>query len=238
MKNPFLDFQSVSFQKKEIPLERIVRSREDVMGQIVLGYLRLVEDEVKDLVWLVEHSRVVKAYNAAVKSIRLQYDSDDMEEFCTDLDSSNKIPYLISGPAGIYLSALVNHASEERMVLGPGLRANLPFPGLPASRGKDPHSSGGRGGLHRGGSLRRAVGGGRFDRELVRRRDDEGRNPGRGEYRAEHRRVDAGRRDPRGRSDPECGDPVRGNTGKRVVFGGKIYRRESFGIPRALVSDE
>jgi hypothetical protein len=118
MKNPFQDFQSVSYQKKEIPLDRIVRSREDVMGQIVLGYLRLVEDEVKDLVWLVEHSRVVKAYSAAVKSIReLQYDSDDVEEFCAELDSSSKIPYMISGPAGIYLSALVNHAAEERMVL-------------------------------------------------------------------------------------------------------------------------
>ncbi|MFQ6038975.1 MAG: hypothetical protein ACE5LV_10210 [Candidatus Aminicenantales bacterium] len=118
MKNPFLEFQALPLKRKEIPLERIVRAKEQVMDHIVEGYLRLVEDEVKDLVWLVEHSRVVKAYSAAVKSIRdLQYDPDDIEEFCTELDSSNKIPYMISGPAGIYLSALVNHAEQDRIVL-------------------------------------------------------------------------------------------------------------------------
>lgn len=118
MKNPFQDFGSISVERKELPLARIVRAREEVMERMVHGYLKLVEEEVKDLVWLVEHSRVVKAYSAAVKSIReLQYDSDDIEEFCAELDSSNKIPYMISGPAGIYLSALVNHAQEDRIVL-------------------------------------------------------------------------------------------------------------------------
>ncbi len=118
MKNPFEDFGSLSVERKELPLERIVRAREEVMERMVHGYLKLVEEEVKDLVWLVEHSRVVKAYSAAVKSIReLHYDSDDIEEFCAELDSSNRIPYMISGPAGIYLSALVNHAQEDRIVL-------------------------------------------------------------------------------------------------------------------------
>jgi hypothetical protein len=118
MRNPFLDFQSFPFKRQELPLERIVRAKERVMDQILEGYLRLVEEEVKDLVWLVEHSRVVKAYTAAARSIRdLDYDSDDIEEFCAELDSSNKIPYMISGPAGIYLSALVNHAPEDRLEL-------------------------------------------------------------------------------------------------------------------------
>jgi glutamate synthase domain-containing protein 3 len=118
MRNPFSDFRILPYQKREIPLERIVRAKEDVMDKIVGGYLRLVEDEVKDLVWLVEHSRVVKAYSAAVKGIRdLQYDVDDIEEFCAELDSSSRIPYMISGPAGIYVSALVNHAQEDRIVL-------------------------------------------------------------------------------------------------------------------------
>jgi formylmethanofuran dehydrogenase subunit C len=118
MKNPFLDFRSFPYQKKEIPLDRIVRDKADVMESIIRGYLMLVEEEVKDLVWLVEHSRVVKAYSAAVKSIRdISYDSDDIDELCAELDSSNKIPYMISGPAGIYISALVNHSQEDRVVL-------------------------------------------------------------------------------------------------------------------------
>jgi hypothetical protein len=118
MRNPFLDFREVPFEKKEIPLQRIVKAKEETMERILNGYLQLVEEEVKDLVWLVEHSRVVKAYSAAMKSIReLNYDTDDIEEFCAELDSSNKIPYMISGPAGIYLSALINNAKEDRIVL-------------------------------------------------------------------------------------------------------------------------
>jgi formylmethanofuran dehydrogenase subunit C len=118
MKNPFRDFRSFHYQKKEIPLERIVRAKREVMDHMLEGYLRLVEAEAKELVWLVEHSRVVKAYSAAVKSIQeLKYDQDDIEEFCDELDSSNKISYMISGPAGIYLSALINQSQEDRIVL-------------------------------------------------------------------------------------------------------------------------
>lgn len=118
MKNPFLEFCSVPYKKKEIPLEGIVRAKEGVMERIMEGYLRLVEEEAKDLVWFVEHSRVVKAYNAALKSIQeIEYDQDDIEEFCTELDGTNKIPYMISGPAGIYVSAMVNHCEEDRIVL-------------------------------------------------------------------------------------------------------------------------
>lgn len=119
MKNPFMEFRSVPYQKKELPLDRIVRAKQEVMDRILEGYLHLVEEEVKDLVWLVEHSRVVRAYNAAVARIQdIQYSQDDIEDFCSELDSSSKIPYMISGPAGIFLSALVNHCGEDRLVLG------------------------------------------------------------------------------------------------------------------------
>ena len=118
MKNPFRDFHAVDYQKKEIPLERIVRAKQKVMEHILDGYLHIVETEAKDFVWLVEHSRVLKTYNTAVKRIQgLHYDQDDIEEFCGELDSSNKIPYMIAGPAGIYVSALINQLREDRIVL-------------------------------------------------------------------------------------------------------------------------
>ena len=110
MKNPFMDFRSVHYQKKEIPLDRIVREKQEIMDRILESYFNIVEEEAKDLVWLVEHSRVVKTYDSAIESIRdLEYDQDDIDEFCAQLDSSQKVPYMISGPAGIYISALVNH---------------------------------------------------------------------------------------------------------------------------------
>ncbi len=118
MINPFEDFKEYPYKKKEIPLDRIVKAKEKVMDQIIQGYLKLVDAEVKDLVWLVEHSRVVKAYSAALRTIReLDYDIDDIEELCLELDKGGRIPYLISGPAGIYLSALCNNAKEEKIRL-------------------------------------------------------------------------------------------------------------------------
>jgi formylmethanofuran dehydrogenase subunit C len=119
VKNPFSDFRSVPYRKKEFPLDRIVRARQEVMDRMVAGYLHLVEEEVKELVWLVEHSRVVRAYNAAVAQVEgIGYDQDDIEDFCAEMDGSTKVPYMISGPAGIFLSALINHASEDHLVLG------------------------------------------------------------------------------------------------------------------------
>ncbi len=118
MINPFEDFKEYPYKKKEIPLDRIVKAKEKVMDQIIQGYLKLVDAEVKDLVWLVEHSRVVKAYSAALRTIReLDYDIDDIEELCLELDKGGRIPYLISGPAGIYLSALCTNAKEEKIRL-------------------------------------------------------------------------------------------------------------------------
>jgi hypothetical protein len=118
MINPFEDFKEYPYQKKEIPLDRIVRAKERVMEQIVEGYLKLVDEEVKDLVWLVEHSRILKAYSSALQIIQgFDYDIDDIEELCLEIDKGGRIPYLVSGPAGVYLSALCNNAKEEHIHL-------------------------------------------------------------------------------------------------------------------------
>jgi formylmethanofuran dehydrogenase subunit C len=116
--NPFQDFKNYPYTKKEIPLDRIVQAKEKVIEQIMEGYVKLVEEEVKDLVWLVEHSRLIKAYSSALRTIeKIDYDVDDIEELCLELDKGDKIPYLISGPAGIYLSALINNAKEDTIQL-------------------------------------------------------------------------------------------------------------------------
>ena len=104
MRNPFVDFKSHPIRKREIPLDRIIEVKRKTMDRIISGYLELSEREVKEMVWLVEHSRIVKAYSTALETVKeLDYDSDDIEEFCTELDKGGKIPYLISGPAGIYM---------------------------------------------------------------------------------------------------------------------------------------
>ena len=118
MKNPFLDFHPASYKEQEEPVERIAQAKQDLMGWIVKAYLRLIKGEIKNLAWPVEHNRVLKVYGDAVSSLRgLQYDRYDIEAFCTELDGSDHIPYMIPGPAGLYISALVNHSYEDRIRL-------------------------------------------------------------------------------------------------------------------------
>jgi hypothetical protein len=88
------------------------------MSEIIKGYEKLLEEEVKELVWLVQYNTVIKAYTLAEKVVKeLEYKAEDIEDFCYELDTTDKIPYLITGPAGIYISALCNYAKEEEIVL-------------------------------------------------------------------------------------------------------------------------
>jgi len=118
MKNPFDDFRNHRTREREIPLDSIIQSRNKVMSQITKGYEKLLEEEVKELVWLVQYNTVIKAYTLAEKVVKeFEYKAEDIEEFCYELDTTDKIPYLITGPAGIYISALCNYAQEEEITL-------------------------------------------------------------------------------------------------------------------------
>ncbi len=120
MINPFEDFKEHPYKEREIPLDHIIQAGQSVMEKIIEGYLKFVEEEIKDLVfWLVEHhSRIALAYSAAMRTIRgLDYDIEDIEELCLEFDKGGRIPSMISGPAGIYLSALCNNSREEMVRL-------------------------------------------------------------------------------------------------------------------------
>jgi len=117
-RNPFEEFQSFQCRKAEFPLDRIVHTAEAVMDRIRLGYEKLLEEEAKELVWMVQYNTIIKAYEVAEKYIReIDYSAEDIEDFCFALENTQRIPYLIPGPAGIYISALCNDAREEEIVL-------------------------------------------------------------------------------------------------------------------------
>ncbi|RLA87152.1 MAG: hypothetical protein DRG32_03590 [Deltaproteobacteria bacterium] len=118
MKNPFEEFHGAARQSREIPLDKILQSKEETLSRILRGYEDLLKNEAKDLVWLMQYSTVIKAYTIAEKGIEgIEYTAEDIEEFCYALDRTDQIPYLITGPAGVYISALCNHAKEDEIVL-------------------------------------------------------------------------------------------------------------------------
>lgn len=116
--NPFEEFQSFHYRKTELPLDRIVHTAEAVMDRIRQGYEKLLEEEAKELVWMVQYNTIIKAYEVAEKYIKeIDYAAEDIEDFCFALENTQRIPYLIPGPAGIYISALCNYAKEREIVL-------------------------------------------------------------------------------------------------------------------------
>jgi hypothetical protein len=118
IRNPFEEFKAFHFKRIEIPLDQIVQSTEAVMDQIRQGYEKLLEEEAKELVWMVQYNTIIKAYEVAERYVKeIKYSAEDIEDFCFVLENTQKIPYLVPGPAGIYISALCNYVQEEEIVL-------------------------------------------------------------------------------------------------------------------------
>ncbi len=138
MFNPFEDFKNFLSKVKSLPLEELAMAHDQVMAELAAGYGKLVEQEMKSLVWFVEHNRVIEAYNMATEVIKeVSYDAHSIEEFCYVLESGSDIPYLISGPAGIYLAALCNQTPEDTIVLRLGdMQRTLHFLGYRLPFGK------------------------------------------------------------------------------------------------------
>jgi hypothetical protein len=117
-RNPFQEFYTYAFQSSPLPLEQMIQSTERVMNRIREGYEKLLEEEAKELVWMVQYNTIIKAYEVAEKHVReIQYTAEDIEDFCFALESTQRIPYLIPGPAGLYISALCNYAPEDEIML-------------------------------------------------------------------------------------------------------------------------
>jgi len=118
VRNPFEEFMVFNVEPSTIPLDQIVQSAEIVMDQIRRGYEKLLEEEAKELVWMVQYNTIIKAYEVAEKYVKeIEYSAEDIEDFCFALENTQKVPYLIPGPAGIYISALCNYAKEEEITL-------------------------------------------------------------------------------------------------------------------------
>src|SRR5512136_668200 len=117
-RDPFSEFGTYIASQKKIPLDEMVQSTEAIMDRIRRGYEKLLEEEAKELVWMVQYNTIIKAYEVAEKYVKeINYTAEDIEDFCFALENTQKIPYLIPGPAGVYISALCNYATEEEIVL-------------------------------------------------------------------------------------------------------------------------
>ena len=69
-KNPFEEFKTFTASTPDLPMDQIVQSTEAVMDRIRWGYEKLLEEEAKELVWMVQYNTIIKAYEVAEKYVK------------------------------------------------------------------------------------------------------------------------------------------------------------------------
>ena len=139
-RNHFSDFKDYSYLKKEIPLDRTIQPRREVMEQIIEGYVKCSHGKAQNLVSELEKGGIIEAYSVAEQTLRaLDYDIDDIEEFCLELNKEDgrRISWQISGLTGIYLSALCNNVRDEKIHLNlRTIKQKIDFLGYRVPEGK------------------------------------------------------------------------------------------------------
>ncbi len=118
MNNPFNDFEEIKTLRKEIPLTKIHLARTKTINTIKENYSRIADEEARELVWLVEQSKVVSTYTKAYRALmNLEFYQDDIEEFLNSCFSGPAESFMLSGPAGLYISAMVNYCQDSFIAL-------------------------------------------------------------------------------------------------------------------------
>jgi hypothetical protein len=134
------EFRDFPYQRKEIPLDRMIQPKRKVMDQIIGGYAKCQAMEIQDLVREVERGEIIEAYALVEKTLRaFDYDVDDVEEFIFELykGDGGRISREISGLTGIYLSALCNNVKDEKIELNlQTIKQRIDFIGYRLPEGK------------------------------------------------------------------------------------------------------
>jgi glutamate synthase domain-containing protein 3 len=138
MVNPFREFHTIQGGRREIPLDRIIATKDLILDQLVAGYHKLIEEEVHNLVWLVDHGALPRAYAAAEKAIaEVNFTVEDVEDFCFTLEKADSFALALAGPSGLYLSAMCNRVEGTEISLRlKGLKSRVHLLGYRLPEGK------------------------------------------------------------------------------------------------------
>lgn len=143
--NPFEAFRSYSgTARPELPLDRILARRDAVLHRLMQSYQTLIEEESKQVVWLVEQGALSRAYTTAVDALHgVEFSLEDLEDVCLELDSNEGVTTPMGAPSGIFIAALCNQVPAQDIVLNLRLfRHRWPFMGYKLPQGRRLHLEG------------------------------------------------------------------------------------------------
>jgi hypothetical protein len=147
MLNPFQEFRAYTLHRRELPLDRILAQRDEVLERLLQSYQALVEEESKQLVWVVEQGALSRAYTTAVEALRgVVFTVEDLEDLCLVLDADNGVATPLGAPSGLFIAALCNQVQANDISLNlHTFTHRWPFLGYRLARGRRLHLDGNAG---------------------------------------------------------------------------------------------
>ena len=137
MLNPFQEFRAYTLPRRELPLDRILAQRDAVLERLLQSYQALVEEESKQLVWVVEQGALSRAYTTAVEALRgIVFSVEDIEDMCLELDAGDGVATPLGAPSGLFIAALCNQVQANEISLNlHAFTHRWPFLGYRLARG-------------------------------------------------------------------------------------------------------
>ena len=136
--NPFEAFRSYSATQRELPLDRILARRDAVLQRLLQNYQAFIEEESKQLIWVVEQGALSRAYTTAVEALQgVAFTVEDLEDMCLELDANDGFTASMGAPSGLFIAAMCNHVPANDISLNLHLlRRRWPFLGYRLPRGR------------------------------------------------------------------------------------------------------
>jgi hypothetical protein len=138
MVNPFQEFRAYTVPRRELPLDRILAQRDQVLQRLLQSYQALLEEESKQLVWVVEQGALSRAYTTAVEALHgIDFSVEDLEDVCLELDAVDGVATPLGAPSGLFIAAMCNHVQCHDISLNlQAFTRRWPFLGYRLPRGR------------------------------------------------------------------------------------------------------
>ena len=136
--NPFEAFRSYSATRRELPLDRILARRDQVLQRLLQSYQTLIDEESKQVIWVVEQGALSRAYTTAVEALRgVDFTLEDLEDMCLELDTNDGVTTPMGAPSGLFIAAMCNHVPADAIALNLRIfRHRWPFLGYRLPHGR------------------------------------------------------------------------------------------------------
>ncbi len=138
MVNPFQAFRTYAAPQRDIPLDRILAQRDQTIQRLLQSYQAFVEEESRQLVWVVEQGALSRAYTTAVDMLKgIEFAVEDVEDMCVELDGTASPLASLGAPSGLFIAAMCNQAEERDITLNlRSMTRRWPFLGYRLPRGR------------------------------------------------------------------------------------------------------